>query len=132
MKRAFLLISQLFGAGLSGAASAEVPVPLLQPHNPSISCEKLLPYEHAWSWRTVMPDGSIRPQGIWSDHLDATTQAGRQIWRRVQGMTYLTGASRTDVLLFDRASCAPIMSEQHRLNGVVLKHMFTNGQVTAE
>jgi hypothetical protein len=47
-------------------------------------------------------------------------------------MTYLNGASRTDVLIFDRNTCAPISSEQYRLNGIVLRHRFAGSHVTAE
>jgi len=133
MNRPIVLTAQFLVAALVASTAPAESTAVLQPGNPAVSCRGLAPYEHAWSWRTVMPDGSIRPQGIWSDHLDATITAdGRPIWRRVQGMTYLNGASRTDVLTFDRNTCAPITSEQHRLNGVVLKHRFTDGQVAAE
>jgi hypothetical protein len=95
-------------------------------------CSRLLPFNHAWSWRVVMPDGTVRPQGIWSDHLDATILNGRPALRRVQGMTYLNGLSTTGVLFVDPATCAPISSEQHRLHDVVLKHSFIDGHIVTE
>ncbi len=90
---------------------------------------RIQPYNHAWYWRVVMPDGTERPQGIWSDHLDIMSVEGRRQLRRVQGMTYMNGLTTTGVNLIDPATCAPISTEQHRLNGVVLKRAFGDGRI---
>jgi hypothetical protein len=76
--------------------------------DPRVSGARLKPYDNAWLWKVQFPGGKVKVQGIWSDHLDLTTENGKQVFRRVQGMSYVTGKNTIGVNLFDPASCAPL------------------------
>ncbi len=137
MLSAVLLLCSWTGAAASAEGQSNTAAPATQGATVHVggaaaNCERLRPYDHAWFWHVIMPDGTNRQEGIWSDHLDLTTVNGRRVLRRVQGVTYLNGLSTSGVVLIDPATCAPISNEQHRLNGAVLKRTFDNGQMTTE
>jgi hypothetical protein len=91
----------------------------------------LQPYNNAWSYTATLPDGRIRPQGIWSDHLQWSTVDGKQVMLRVQGTTFVTGASNTILNTFDPKTLAPLTSETHRVDGTIFRRTFNGTRVTS-
>jgi hypothetical protein len=113
---------------LAGPAWAAEPIGV---GSPALHCAPQ-PYENAWTWKVVLADGKVRPQGVWSDQLQRTTQDGRDVLRRVQGMTYLNGQHMTLLTLMDPATCAPIRMERRGIDGRVQRRRFENGQMVTE
>src|SRR5438477_5805705 len=81
----------------------------------------LKPYNNAWFYSVKSDDGQVRPQGIWSDHMQWTTANGKQALLRVQGTTFVNGLSNTIINTFDPKTLAPITSEAHGIDGSIFK-----------
>jgi len=93
---------------------------------------RLQPYENAWLYTARFADGHVKTQGIWSDHVERTTIDGREALKRVQGMTYVNALTSSGVTVMDAKTCAPISSEQHRPDGLVIKRKFRGAHVATE
>ena len=91
---------------------------------------RLTPYENVWLYTAKLPSGEIKVQGLWTDHLDRLTREGRTLMRRVQGMTYLTGVTSSQINVFDPATMLPVSSELHKFDGSWLKRTFNDALVT--
>ncbi len=91
----------------------------------------LQPYNNAWFYSVKLADGSTRPQGIWSDHLQWMTVNGKREMLRVQGTSYVTGASNVILNVFDPRTLAPIVSEAHNIDGTILRRTFRGAHVTS-
>lgn len=109
------------------AAAAPVPVGSSQ-----VSGATLRPYENAWLYTARFPDGRVKTQGIWSDHVERATVNGREALKRVQGMTYVNALTSSGVTVMDAKTCAPITTEQHRPDGLVIKRSFKGAHVVTE
>ena len=91
----------------------------------------LKPYNNAWFYSVKTADGQVRPQGIWSDHMQWTTANGKQALLRVQGTTFVNGLSNTIINTFDPKTLAPITSEAHGIDGSIFKRTFDGAHVTS-
>ena len=119
----------LFETTAFQAAAAAQPITV---GAPEVSGATLHPYNNAWLFRAIFPDGKTRDQGVWSDHLEATTVNGRAVLKRVQGMTYVNGVSQSIVNTFDPATCGPLVTEGRDRNGQVLRRTFEGKHVSSE
>lgn len=61
---------------IAGACDAATPT-IIAVGTPGVNGTKLKPYNNAWLFRAVFPDGKTRDQGVWSDHLEPMTIEGR-------------------------------------------------------
>ena len=91
----------------------------------------LQPYDNAWLYSVKLPDGSTHLQGIWSDHVQWTTVDGKKALLRVQGTSFVTGASNVMLNTFDPKTMAPIVSETHGIDGTIFRRTFHGAHVTA-
>jgi len=90
----------------------------------------LEPYNNAWFY-TVTPDGGpVRPQGIWSDHLQRTEENGKPALMRVQSVGFLNGRSNVVINVFDAKTLAPIRSETHGIDGTIFRRVFDGAHIT--
>jgi hypothetical protein len=92
----------------------------------------LAPYDNAWLWTVVFPDGKTNVLGIWSDHVDHHTVDEKAVIRRVQGMSYVKGKTMQLISIIDPKSCAPISTERHGVDGSVYKRMFSRSNIVTE
>ena len=97
-----------------------------------VSGAHLQPYDNAWIYSATLPDGSVRVQGIWTDHFQRYSVNGRSMWRRLQGMTYSNHVMSSVSNVFDPDSCAPVSNEQHHPDESVLKRTFGGVHVLSE
>ena len=97
-----------------------------------VSGTHLQPYDNAWIYSATLPDGSVRVQGIWTDHFAHYTLNGKSMWRRLQGMTYVNHVMSSVSDVFDPDTCAPISNEQHHPDQSVLKRTFDGAHVVSE
>ena len=91
----------------------------------------LAPYNNAWFYSVKLPDGRVLPEGVWSDHMQWTTVDGKQAMLRVQGVSFITGASNVIINVFDSKTLAPISSEAHNIDGTVFKRTFDGTHATS-
>ena len=91
----------------------------------------LQPYDNAWLYTVKLPDGQVRTQGIWSDHVQWTTVDGRKRMLRVQGTSFVTGASNVMLNVFDPATLAPVTSESHNIDGTIFRRTFEGAHVAS-
>src|SRR5262249_50586396 len=105
---------------------------VFKPGDPRVSGAQLQPYDNAWLYTAKLPDGSVHVQGIWTDHFARTTMNGKSLWRRLQGMTYVTHVMASVSDVFDPTTCMPVTNEQHHPDESVLKRTFDGGHVTSE
>jgi len=91
----------------------------------------LKPYDNAWLYTVKLPDGQVRTQGIWSDHVQWTTVDGRRRMLRVQGTSFVTGASNVMLNVFDPATLAPVSSEIHNIDGTIFRRAFDGVHVAS-
>jgi hypothetical protein len=118
---------------LALTASAAVAAPQqIAVGDPRVSGIRLKPYENAWLYTARFPDGHVKTQGIWSDHVELIAVEGRQALKRVQGMTYVNALSSSGITVMDAKTCAPISTEQHRPDGLLIKRVFNGGHVVTE
>jgi len=115
-----LFVSSALDASAHAARSDHAPVP-----NGSL----LGPYNNAWLFTVRQADGHTRQQGIWSDHLQFREADGRRALLRVQGMTYVNGASSSVLNMFDPQTMLPISSQTRGPDGKTIKRTFENGRV---
>src|SRR5947209_20561923 len=73
----------------------------------------LKPYNNAWMYVAEGADGTLHPQGVWTDHMQWTVLDGKRVLLRFQGTTFLNGSANTIVNIFDPRTLAPIKSETH-------------------
>jgi len=92
----------------------------------------LQPYNNAWIYTVTLPNGEKSPQGIWSDHVQWTTVGGKQVLMRVQGTTFVNGASNSIRNVFDPKTLAPISSETHGIDGSIFRRTFNGAHVVSE
>ena len=119
-------------ASAAGAAPAPSPPRAIHVGDGTADGSRLRPYDNAWLLSVTLPDGRIRPQGIWSDHMEAGELNGRHILRRIQGMTYVNGVSQSTVNVFDSATCAPITTEGRGRDGKVFRRTFDGSHIVTE
>src|SRR5215471_21042463 len=113
-----------------GGATAETPI-TVRVGDGTLNGAFLQPYNNAWFYSVRFSDGHVVPEGIWSDHLQQTTVNGRQAMLRVQGVSFITGASNVTINVFDPKTLAPISSEAHNIDGTVFKRTFDGTHVTS-
>jgi hypothetical protein len=90
---------------------------------------KLRPYVNAWRYDATMPDGTLRPQGIWTDQLMRTKKDGKDVFVRIQGTVYVNGKSSSVINLFDPKTLAPISDQQTTMDGGLQKRAFRANEV---
>ena len=125
---------------LAAALIAVVPVTSSAAEKPemvhvgdaTVSGAHLQPYDNAWIYSATLADGTVRVQGIWTDHFVRYPVNGKSMWRRLQGMTYVTHLMSSVSDVFDPDSCAPISNEQHHPDGSILKRTFDGAHVVSE
>jgi hypothetical protein len=91
----------------------------------------LKPYNNAWFYSVKFSDGRVVPEGIWSDHLQWTSVNGKQAMLRVQGVSFITGASNVILNVFDPKTMASISSEAHNIDGTVFRRTFDGARVSS-
>jgi hypothetical protein len=124
-----LLHSIAIFAVASAAMAAEPPT--VAPGSPPLKCD-IQPYDNAWLWKVIYPNGTINTQGIWSDHLERVNVEGRDVLKRVQGMSYVRGKTMQLVTTIDPMSCAPLSTERHTIDGAVYKRTFAVSSAVTE
>ena len=97
-----------------------------------VSGAHLQPYDNAWTFSATLPDGSVRVQGIWTDHFEHYSVNGKSVWKRLQGMTYSNHLMSSVSNVFDPGTCAPVSNEQHHPDESVLKRTFDGVHVVSE
>jgi hypothetical protein len=129
-------ITSLTGAILVAAfpaTSSAVDEPkIIHVGDAAVSGARLQPYDNAWIYSATLPDGSVRAQGIWTDHFTRYSVQGKSMWRRLQGMTYTNHVMSSVSNVFDPDSCAPVSNEQHHPDESVLKRTFAGAHVASE
>jgi hypothetical protein len=130
---------QLIGLEIAAAASLATPAAASAPPTPPTAVAEgalegtiLRPYDNVWLYTVRFPDGRVRTQGLWSDHLERAEADGRPVLKRVQGMTYLNGVTSAVINVFDPATLRPYLNEQHRPDGSFLSRRFEGRHVVAE
>ncbi|WP_156029791.1 DUF3108 domain-containing protein [Sphingomonas sp. URHD0057] len=91
----------------------------------------LEPYNNAWMYNAKTADGTLHPQGIWTDHMQWSVLDGKRVMLRVQGTTFLNGSANTIVNFFEPRTLAPIKSETHGVDGTVFRRTFDGAHVTS-
>jgi hypothetical protein len=91
----------------------------------------LKPYNNAWIYIAKGADGTVHPQGIWTDQMRWTVVDGKRVMSRVQGTTFVNGAANTIVNLFDPLTLAPIKSETHGVDGSIFRRTFDGAHITS-
>ena len=91
----------------------------------------LVPYNNAWFYSVRFSDGRELPEGVWSDHMQWTVVNGKRAMLRVQGVSFISGASNVIMNVFAPETLAPISSETHNIDGTVFKRTFDGAHVTS-
>src|SRR4051794_12573147 len=78
----------------------------------SFDGSRLHPYVNAWRYDVTLPDGSVHPQGVWTDQLLKTTRGGRDVFVRAQGTVFVNGTTSAVLNVFDPKTLMPISDEQ--------------------
>lgn len=91
----------------------------------------LRPYNNAWIYVAKAADGTVHPQGIWTDHMQWSVLNGKRVMLRVQGTTFLNGSANTIVNIFDPRTLAPIQSETRGVDGTIFRRTFDGAHVTS-
>jgi hypothetical protein len=91
----------------------------------------LRPYNNAWIYVAKSADGTVHPQGIWTDHMQWSVVNGKRVMLRVQGTTFLDGRANTIVNFFDPRTLAPIKSETHGVDGTIFRRTFDGSHITS-
>jgi hypothetical protein len=123
----------LISSGVIASAQARVPVvpPVISPGSAEMKCD-IVPYDNAWLWTVAFPDGTTNVQGIWSDHVDQLSVAGKKVLRRVQGMSYVKGKTMQLISTIDPKTSAPLSTERHTIDGGVCIREFTESTITTQ
>lgn len=87
------------------------PCAVLSAQSATPSDSILDPYDNVWRVTVRLADGTVRFQGLWTDHLERRELVGRHLWLRVQGMTYANGLTSSFVNAFETGSMRPLYSE---------------------
>jgi hypothetical protein len=119
----------LFAIGLASAAVQSATT--VHVGDGTLDGSFLVPYNNAWFYSVRFSDGRELPEGIWSDHLQWTTVNGRRVMLRVQGVTFISGASNVIMNVFSPETLAPISSETHNVDGSVFKRTFDGAHITS-
>jgi hypothetical protein len=125
-----LLVASM--AGAAAAAPTTSPPRSIHVGDGTADGSRVRPYDNAFLLSVALADGRARPQGIWSDHVEAGDRNGRHILRRVQGMTYINGVTQSSVNIFDTATCAPITTEARGRDGKIFRRTFDGSHITTE
>jgi len=119
-------------AVLPTASSAVEKAEIVHVGDALVTGARLQPYDNAWIYSATLPDGSVRVQGIWTDHFQRYLVNGKSLWKRLQGMTYANHLMSSVSNVFDPDSCAPVSNEQHHPDESVLKRTFDGVHVVSE
>lgn len=92
---------------------------------------RLKPYVNAWRYDVTLPDGTVHPQGIWTDQLVRTKKDGKDVFIRTQGTVLVTGTTASVVNVFDPATLRPISDQQTLKGGGLQKRTFAAGEIRA-
>src|SRR5262245_19348123 len=103
-------------AAAAQPASAASPAPIAV-GAAAVDGAVLQPYDNVWRYTVRLADGTVKVQGLWTDHLERIEVDGRSVFRRVQGMTYVNGLSSANLNVFDPKTVAPISSLLHAPDG---------------
>lgn len=114
-----------------GAGTDRMPPISVRVGDGTVDGSFLRPYNNAWFYSATLADGSIAPQGIWSDHMQWTKVDGKQEMLRVQGTSYISGVSDVLINVFDPTTLIPIKSETHRIDGTIFTRTFDGAHVTS-
>jgi len=124
---AFLLL--LLNAAPS--VSADLASSPSRPPEARFDGSRLKPYVNAWRYAVTLPDGSVRPQGIWTDELLRTNKDGKDVFVRTQGTVLVNGTTSTVVNVFDPVTLRPISDQQTLKGGGLQKRTFRPSEVEA-
>jgi hypothetical protein len=91
----------------------------------------LQPYNNAWFYTAKMADGTVHPEGIWTDHMQWTDVGGRRVMLRLQGITFVNGLSASTINVFDPKTLAPIKTEKHNIDGTIFRRTFDGPHITS-
>ncbi len=116
---------------LLAASSLAAPLAVAKVAPGNLKCA-VQPYDNAWRWTVLFPDGHVKTQGIWSDHLELTNVDGREVLKRVQGMSYVSGLSMVLITTADPHTCTPFSVERHTVGGEVIKRRFAGRKIITE
>jgi hypothetical protein len=119
----------LFAIGLASAAVE--PTTTVHVGDGTLDGSFLVPYNNAWFYSVKFSDGRELPEGIWSDHMEWTTVNGKRAMLRVQGVSFIRGASNVIMNVFSPDTLAPISSETHNVDGTVFKRTFDGAHITS-
>jgi len=97
----------------------------------SFDGSRLHPYVNAWRYDVTLPDGSVHPQGVWTDQLLKTTRDGRDVFVRAQGTVFVNGTTAAVLNVFDPKTLMPISDEQTLKGGGLQKRSFDKGGIEA-
>ena len=130
--RGYLLGLAIGALGFSSTFAADAPQhATVHVGDGTLDGSFLQPYNNAWFYTAKLPDGQVRPEGIWTDHMQWATVDGRQVLMRLQAITFLNGLSSSTINVFDPKTLAPISTEKHNIDGTVFKRTFNGSHVTS-
>jgi hypothetical protein len=112
------------------AISAGHPMPATAADQPAqFDGRNLKPYANSWKYDVILPDGTRRPQGIWTDQVLPCSRNGKDVLCRVQGTVLINGSASTVVNAFDPATMLPISDQRTLKGGGLQKRSFSIGSV---
>jgi len=115
----------------SAAPGAGQPTTTVHVGDGTLDGSFLKPYDNDWIYVAKGADGTVHPQGIWSDHMQWSVADGKRVMLRVQGTTFVNGSANTIVNMFDPHTLAPIKSETHGIDGTIFRRIFDGAHVTS-
>ncbi len=112
------------------AISAGYPAPATAADQPTQFDGRILkPYANSWKYDVILPDGTRRAQGIWTDQVLPCARNGKDVLCRVQGTVLINGLASTVVNAFDPATMLPITDQQTLKGGGLQKRSFVGGSI---
>jgi len=70
-----------------------------------------------WSWEFIRADGTVKPQGTWTDALRIESAGGRRVGRRTQQQLLPDGRKIVTVNVFDLETLAPLERDWRVFDG---------------
>jgi hypothetical protein len=83
----------------------------------SVSGARFEPYTNLWNWAFVGADGTVKPQGTWSERLEIESAGGRRVGRRTQEQRLPDGRKVVTINVFDLETLAPLERDWRVFDG---------------
>jgi len=108
------LAEALMAAALSACAATRGVVTA---GDQAVSGAAFQPYDNVWSWEFIRADGTVKPQGTWTDELRIESAGGRRVGRRTQEQRLPDGRKIVTVNVFDLETLAPLERDWRVFDG---------------